>query len=413
MRKIIADTWPLFFGLSILMLANGLQGTLLGVRAGLEGFSVPTIGLVMSCYYIGFLSGSIMAPHLVERVGHIRVFAALASIASVTVLLHVVSDNPVLWGVFRILTGFGYAGLFVVVESWLNNAANKKTRGTLLASYMMTSYAGLIFGQYLINIANPAAVELFVITSALVSLSMVPLALIPRPAPDFEAPEIISLRQLLKLSPQGVYGVFASGMQGGAVLTIGAVYAYQIGFNTPQIANFMAFFILGGVVMQYPLGMLSDRVGRQLILTMTALVSAALAFTAFLFEGSLAGNIPAIHGAVFLIGGFSFPIYALSIAHVNDKLSSRAMTRASGKLILVNGAGAIVGPVLTTLLMVTLGNAGFFLTIAIVHAVFTLLSLWRTIVSRNVPVAEQSEFTPMPARISPVMSEMVETEDGG
>ncbi len=411
MRTVIRDTWPLFFGLSMMMLGNGLQGTLLGVRAGLEGFSVSTIGLIMSCYYIGFLAGSIFVPHLVERVGHIRVFSALASIASVAVLAHVVFDHPAAWGALRILTGVAYAGLYIVIESWLNNAATEKTRGTLLASYMATSYAGLIFGQYLINVANPADIQLFVITSALVSLSLVPLSLVSQRVPDFEAPETVSLRHLMRMSPQGVYGVFASGMQLGIVLTIGAVYAVMIGLNISQVASFMAWFILGGLLMQYPLGALSDRVRRQHVLSFAALMSCLAAFAAYWFEDILIADFLLMKIAVFIVGGFSFPIYALSIAHVNDRIPTGMMTRASGKMILVNGAGAVIAPAAAALMMTQLGSGAFFLTIAIIHGAFTLASVYRSIVSKSIKVEDQSDFTPVPTRISPVMGEMVDDEE--
>ncbi|GJL85180.1 MAG: MFS transporter [Micavibrio sp.] len=413
MRKIIRDTWPLFFGLSMMMLGNGLQGTLLGVRAGLEGFSVSTIGLIMSCYYIGFLAGSILAPQLVERVGHIRVFSALASIASVSVLLHIVFDEPAAWGALRVLTGFAYAGLFIVIESWLNNAATTKTRGTLLASYMATTYAGLIFGQYLINVSDPAGIELFVITSALVSLSLVPLSLISRRVPDFEAPETVSLRHLIRISPQGVYGVFSSGMQGGVVLGIGAVYAYTIGLDTTQIASFMACFILGGLLLQYPLGALSDRIQRRHVLSFAALMSCLSAFAAYWFEDVLVGDFLLMKIAVFVVGGFSFPIYALSIAHVNDKIPTGMMTRASGKMILVNGAGAVVAPAAATTMMAGLGSAGFFLIIAFIHGAFTLVSVYRGIVGKSIKIEDQSDFTPVPARVSPAIGTMLDEESEG
>lgn len=411
MRDLFNDTWPLFFGISMIMVANGLQGTLLGLRAGLEGFPLSVIGLVMSCYYIGFLAGSILTPQLVEKVGHVRVFAALASLCSVTVLGHLIFDRPESWALLRIFTGFGYAGLYVVIESWLNTKTTETNRGSILALYMSVSYLGLIFGQYLINVADPANIELFVITSALVSLSLMPLALIKLRVPDFNAPEIISLKRLLKMSPQGVYGVFAAGVQGGIVLGIGAVYASSSGFSTAHVANFMALFILGGVAFQYPLGALSDKIGRRNILSITAVCSSAIAFVVFYLEQSLLNDNMHMNIAVFLIGGFSFPIYALSLAHVNDKLSASAMTRASGKLVLVSGAGSILGPAMATFLMGVFGNNGFFLSIALIHFVFAVLSVYRTVVTDAIPVEEQSEFTLMPARSSTMVGELVDSEE--
>jgi len=193
------------------MVGNGLQGTLLGVRATIEGFDPAAIGFVMSLYYAGYLAGSRYAPKLIKRVGHIRVFTALASLASTTVLFHGIFTDILFWSVMRIITGFAYAGLYIVVESWLSDISTKKTRGTLYSIYQVIGYGGMVLGQFALNIADPETIYLFVTTSVLVSLALVPISLSSRPAPFFTEPEPISFKRLSAVSPLGIGGVFVDG----------------------------------------------------------------------------------------------------------------------------------------------------------------------------------------------------------
>tara|TARA_Y100001934_G_scaffold82548_2_gene102388 strand:+ start:945 stop:1655 length:711 start_codon:yes stop_codon:yes gene_type:complete len=236
MLAALTSTWALLLGVALIMLGNGLQGTLLGVRASVESFDTTATGLVMTCYFIGFMLGSTATPRVVRTVGHVRVFAAMASMASAAVLLHALFVSPVTWGLVRIGTGFCFAGLYVIAESWLNDRATYETRGALLSMYMIVTFGGMICGQLLINVGNPASFELFVVSSVLVSFAVVPIALTATPAPEFDMPTTVSIRQLYEVSPLGVVGMAGQGIANGALLTLTAVYAQSAGFTLAETA---------------------------------------------------------------------------------------------------------------------------------------------------------------------------------
>ncbi len=300
----IRSAWPLLLGLAILMLGNGLQGTLLGVRATLEGFSTQTTGYVMTGYYVGFLLGSFIGPKLVKNVGHIRVFAALASILSAAMLLHAVFVEPVTWFAIRVVNGFAIAGLYVVVESWLNDTATNRTRGQLLSVYMVIVLGGMAAGQFLLNLASPAGFELFILISVLVSVSLVPIALSVTRAPKFEAPVHVGWRTMYQTSPLGVVGCLIVGIAQGGLIGMGAVYAREIGMSVADVSLFMATALGGGVVLQWPVGRLSDIFDRRVIITVVTLLAALAALI-----GALVGehSTPILLLSVFLFGGLSFP----------------------------------------------------------------------------------------------------------
>ncbi|MBC8240713.1 MAG: MFS transporter, partial [Alphaproteobacteria bacterium] len=225
MFQVISNSWALFLGLGLIMLGNGLQGSLLGLRASLEGFGVTATGLVMSGYFIGLLAGAAIMPKLVARVGHVRSFGAMASLASTSILVHVVVIDPWIWWGMRFVTGFAYAGLYIVTESWLNDASENSTRGQLLSFYMLISLGGMAGGQFMLNIANPSSYELFVLISLLVSIAVIPILLSVSKAPDFNTSESVGILQLYQVSPLGVFGMLVNGIMMGAIFGMGAVYA--------------------------------------------------------------------------------------------------------------------------------------------------------------------------------------------
>ncbi|MEM9469071.1 MAG: MFS transporter [Pseudomonadota bacterium] len=404
---ILNKSWPLFFGLALIMVGNGLQGTLLGVRASIEDFNTTATGLMMSLYYLGFMAGSIYAPKLVSSVGHIRVFTALASLASATVLLHGLFVDIYLWTVIRFFTGFSYAGLYIVVESWLNNASTNKTRGKILSIYQVISFGGIVLGQFLLNIADPSGITLFAFTSVLVSFALIPISLSSRPAPDFDEPETISLRRLFIMSPLGIAGCFGVGIGSSLVFGFGGVYAASIGLSVAQIASFIAAYMIGGVVFQIPIGWVSDQYDRRKIMIIISLLSCLAAVGCFYTEppSSL------FYLFFFLLGGFSLSIYGQSLAHTNDHISEKQQVAAGSTLILINGAGAALGPVLVSIF---LDLYGFWLYFPITAAIFGALfayGLVRTFQRAPVPLEEQSDAITMPARSSPVVLTIMEESD--
>lgn len=406
MFRALTSSWPLFFGLSLIMLGNGLQGTLLGVRATMEGFDTATIGIIMSLYYFGFLGGSYYVPRLINAVGHIRVFTALASLASTTVLLHGLYPDPILWSLIRAFTGLSYAGLYIVVESWLNNASTNKTRGKMFGLYQIISYGGLMIGQFGLNIADPGTIDLFVMSSIIVSIALLPIALSSRPAPAFDEPEPISMKRLYVISPLGMVGSFATGIGLGAVFGLGAVYASSMNMTLPQISTFMALFVFGGVLSQIPIGWLSDRYDRRFVIIAISLITALVAGLCFM----VSENPYILNLVFFLFGALSLPLYGLSMAHLNDHLSPRQYVGASAAAILVNGAGAAVGPLIISFSMSIFGDQMFFPLVGLTFFWLFAYGVYRTQKRESIPLEEQGDYTAMPARPTPIS--MTITEEG-
>ena len=419
MRATVFSSWALFLGIAFIMLGNGLQNSLLGVRAELEGFATTVTGLVMTGFYVGFLAGSTLVPRLVTRVGHIRVFAALASLASVSVLLHSVFVDPVSWTAMRLVTGFSYAGLYVVAESWLNDRATNETRGQLLSVYMVVMLCGMGSGQFLLNVADPAGFELFVLSSALVSLALIPILLTVNPAPDFDEPSSISLRALYRISPLGVLGTLGTGMAQGGLAGMGAVYAKSSGMSVVEVSLFMAAILFGGMLFQWPVGRLSDRFDRRRVMTAVTILAALWAFMATAVTGPLAPLFPA--WSLFLLaglfGGMNMPMYSLAIAHTNDFLEPKQMVAASGTLVLVGGLGAVLGPMTLAGAMSYMGPGGYFWGLGVVHAVIGVFALYRMTVRRATPLEDQGAYAPVPPPASPVAAalypEAAEEEEAG
>ncbi|MBL4588840.1 MAG: MFS transporter [Alphaproteobacteria bacterium] len=405
MRKIVHSLWPLFFGLSLMMLGNGLQGTLLGVRATIEDFNTTSTGFIMSLYYLGFVFGSYFAPKLVKNVGHIRVFTALASLASVTVLLHGVIVDIWFWAFIRVFTGFSYAGLYIVVESWLNDASTNKTRGKILALYQVISYGGMVGGQFLLTTADPATVTLFILTSVLVSIALIPISLSSRPAPSFDEPEHISLKKLFSMSPTGIICAFGSGMSASIILGLGAVYAIEIGLPLAQIPTFIAIYLLGGVLFQIPIGWLSDRYNRRTILILICFLSCIISLGCFLASG---GSL-LFYILFFLLGGCSLSIYGQCLAHTNDHIAPRYFVAAGSSLILVNGVGAALGPLIVSIFMTVLSIEVYFLSLTVLFFIIFAYGLYRTQRSPSIPLEDQGEAIIMPARSAAI--ELNITED--
>ena len=277
MVSAILSTWALLAGVALLMLGNGLQGTLLGVRASQESFDTLATGIIMTCYFAGFLLGSLFTPKVIRRVGHIRVFAAYASVASAAVLLHSIWVTPLVWALVRLLTGVCFAGLYVIAESWLNDRATNETRGALLSAYMLVTLGGMICGQLLINTGDTQGFDLFIFASVLVSLAVVPIALTAAPAPAFQEASSVSIRQMYQMSPLGVVGIGLQGVANGALLSLAAVYAQQVGMTIAQTALFASAPLIGGFLMQWPVGRMSDQLDRRKVLTATAVLGATVA----------------------------------------------------------------------------------------------------------------------------------------
>ena len=386
----LASSWAILLGFGILMLGDGLQGTLLSVRADLEGFSATLTGLVMSTFYLGFLLGSIMTPRITIKVGHIRVFAAYAALSSAAILVHALIVTVPVWIAMRLISGFCFAGLYIVAESWLNDRASNESRGKLLSLYMVVTYIGVGVGQLLLNLADPLDFELFILVSILISIAVVPLLLSAGLPPTFPDSVRISLPQLFRLTPLGIVSMFAVGMVTATFFALGPVYAQRIGLSIRDTSYFMTAAVVGTVLLQGPIGALSDRFDRRVVLTLTTLLTAAAALACIPAEQI---STQALFLAIALFGGLAFPLYSVCIAYTNDHLDPNQMIAASGALVLVGGLGAIVGPLLFAVIMDRFGDHTLFWSIALVHGLTGLFALYRMTRSSPVPLDRQGPST--------------------
>ena len=360
MISVLSSSWALLLGMMLLMVGNGLQGTLLGVRGSIEGFATFEMSLVMSAYFLGFLGGSRMTPDLIRRVGHVRVFAALASFISAVLILYPALPNTGAWIIGRVIIGFCFSGVYVTAESWLNNAATNENRGKSLSLYLIAQMVGIVSAQGLLVMADPSGYELFVISSVVVSISFAPILLSVSPTPAFDTTKPMSLKELLKISPLGVVGMFLLGGIFSAQFGMAPVYGAEAGMSIGEISAFVAAFYVGALVIQYPLGWMSDRMDRRLLIFAVAIVGGASAILAMVGGGTFIVLLI----AAFLVGGMSNPLYSLLIAYTNDFLEYEDMAAASGGMVFINGLGAISGPIITGWIMEVYGPPGFFLFIA-------------------------------------------------
>ncbi len=385
----LAATWKLLLGMGILMLGAGLTSTEISLRAALEGFSAPVTGVVMSCYYLGYLLGTAAAPRLVRRVGHIRVFAAMAAMASASVLIQGLFVDPLTWGLLRGVSGLCFAGLYVVAESWLNDRSSRATRGALLAIYMVVLYVGLGCAQFLLIPANPNTDRPFMLAAVMISLAMVPILLAAHRAPEIALPRKVSYRDLYRDSPLGVVAVTVGGMITSSVYSMGPLYAQRSGLGTAGVATFMGISILAAVLGQFPAGMLSDRMDRRTVIAGACVIATAGAGALVMF--------PAMpHVLFYLLAGLfsamSFTLYSLGVSHVNDQLEPAQMVEASSALLRLNGIGAAVSPVLLGTLIAHFGTGAYFGALAGLAALLTLFDLWRKRRSEPVPAELKGAF---------------------
>lgn len=388
--------WPLFLAMALIMLGNGLQGTLIAIRATLEGFPPAVTGFVMSGYFVGFLFGSSIAPKLMWQVGHVRVYAGLASLASTATLAHLIFINPFAWGIFRIITGFCLAGLYIVAESWLNGASTNANRGKLLSVYMLTFSLAMAGGQGLLRFDSPGGFKLFIVASVLVSLAVVPIALTPTRAPAFEEPTGVPIRDLLRAAPLGVVTVMITGLSNGAILSGGPVYGAEAGMSAPRIGIFIAATLIGQLFLQWPIGALSDRISRRRVIFGVTSIAAIVATSAMQLDPLGQGFLI----MAFLFGGMTYPMYSLAVSHVNDVVPEDKMVAASAAMIMVNGLGAIAGPIIATISVTILGPVGFWFSLAAVHGTLGVFAGYRLLTKRNIALADHGKgrFAAIPFR---------------
>ena len=415
MGKLFKNSWALFAGYGVIIIAHGLQGNLLGVRAVIENFNFIATGAMMSGYFIGYFTGANFVPNLVAKVGHIRVFAAFASSASLSILIHAVFVDPIVWIAGRFLTGFSIIGIFIVVESWLNDRANNRTRGQVLSIYMLISFAGLALGTLLLNFSSPEKYEPFILISLLLSIALIPILLTKRKPPKFKKISGIKIKELYKISPFGAVGMFCTGFIHSAIFTLGAVYAATVNFTIFEISLLLFLITISGAIFQWPMGYFSDGTDRRIIIIFAAFLGAVFASLALYSSGTSLANMYLATSIgtdkimffiyVTLYAGMALPSFTLFLAYVNDYVPKEKFVAAGAGLQIIFGLGAMGGPILCSLLMYKFGANGFFVHLVFFHLIIGLFGMYR-ITKRSYKDNPESTFTPLPRNITPLGIEL-------
>lgn len=401
MLTVLRTTWPLLLGILLLMVGNGMQGTLLGIRGKIEGISTTQMSGVMSAYFGGFLLGSRVVPELIRQVGHVRVFAALGSLISSVLILYAAAPHWISWSLMRLLIGFCFSGVYITAESWLNAGTTNENRGQAMSAYMIMQMLGIISAQFLMNTADPAGYLLFVIPSVLVSVSFLPILLSTQPAPQFATLKRMSFGSLFRVSPLGCIGIFLMGGVFSALFGMASVWGSTKGLSVREISAFVAAIYAGGLLLQYPIGWLSDHGDRRIIVLGLSVLGAAVSLATVTLQPDIWGLLL----AAALIGGVANPVYSLLLAYTNDFLDSSDMAAASAGLLFINGVGAMAGPLITGWLMSLLGPDGFWVYIGLLLAVLAFYAGWRRTRRPAAPVADQQSFAVIAPSATPVAVE--------
>lgn len=409
MKTALAPVATLLVGVAILLTGQGMQGTLLPVRASLELFSTFSIGIIGAAYFFGFTVGCLKGGELVKGVGHVRVFLAMTALASAAPLIHGLVLHPIAWVLLRALTGFCFAVLYVVIESWLNEQSSNEDRGVVFSTYVMITLTVMAAGQMMTLLYDPTGLQLFIIASVLVSLGAVPVALTKSKTPEQPQDVEVDIRRLFKLSPAGTIGCIGVGLTNGAFWSLAPVFTAGVSDNPSLAAWFMSSAVVGGAVSQWPLGILSDRIGRRRTMILSAVCSAAVAVLILITASEIGFIGINLLGAAW--GMFAFPIYAIAVAHANDYAGADDYVMVSSGLLLMFGGGAIAGPFLASAIMETAGPSGLYLMTAVVHVLVALYALQRILRRTRTPAEHHTEFGDALATtytVSPVYEEEIQ-----
>jgi MFS family permease len=404
MTRAIYQLTVLFLGFGLLTLANGLINSVLVLRMQVEGFALEVSGLVMSAHALGVLIGPFVVPRLLHRTGHIRLFAILAAVISVVTLLHPLLIEVPAWLGLRVVSGFALAGCSMILESWLNHRADHGTRGRVLAVYMIVNYLGFGLGQFLLATGSPASFELFSLAAALFSLALLPIAATRINEPERPEPQVPTFYRLWRLSPLGTVACFAAGFIGMAFIAAGPLFARARGLDLDAIAVFMGVAVISGLVLQLPIGRLSEQMDRRKLIAIVSFVFAllAVAMISASRHGALAATLMvAVYGAV------GYTLYPLALTHANDMIEPHETVALSGGLIFASALGSILGPIAATGAMSVIGPDGLFAATALMAGGLGLFAIWRVLEGAPVVEAARTGFvatvatTPAVAELDP------------
>ncbi|MBI1779739.1 MAG: MFS transporter [Proteobacteria bacterium] len=394
MTRFFLPVGALMLGIALMLLGNGLFSTFIALRMTLEGFATSLIGLVVAGYSVGFLAGCIVGGRLIRRIGHIRAFAVLGALTCCLSLSYPFLIDPYAWIVLRTANGYCAAGMFMIAESWLNARTPTKLRGRVLALYTISNKLAFGGGQLLLLLADPAGPLLFMTAAFVYSLSLVPVAATTQTAPTMTLSERVGIRRLYELSPLGVVGCILTGLIASSISGMAPVFAAGIGLSTGEVAQFMAFMVLGGLGLQWPIGWLTDRYDRRSVLLAVVLVMSVMsAALAVVWQWSL----PALYILFALHGGLLGALYPICVAHTNDFVERRQVVSVSGSLLLLWAAGAATGPAIASQIMAVIGPTGLFWFVTLLSLALAGFIAWRMSQRAGKPADEQGRFVPQPA----------------
>mgnify|MGYP000825862769 FL=1 len=393
LRTIVSPLTAFFAGTALACCAYALLTSTLGLRMAEASVSTFAAGIVLSLYYAGYIIASLTSNQIINRVGHIRAFSTYISLFSALVLMHYFSDNPVYWGILRLLEGYCMGSSFMCLESWLNTRANNNNRGLLMSLYMITSYLGASTGQLLLNIPDPQGIVIYIVVSVIFSLALVPISLTALPSPNITVHKSMSLIKLYKISPVGVIGCLCSGIFVGGFYSLGAIYANLIGLDVQMTSLFMFFGVLGGLLIQFPLGRLSDRMDRRFLMMW---IAGILFFIAPWVHFFVSDGVWQLCTGALLLGCGTFILYPLSVSHVNDLIEDDDRVNAAGMLILLQSLGMIFGPVAISYFMQHFGAISFVLAYSAVTAGFVLFTLKHITFKPDINYINITPTAPMP-----------------
>lgn len=407
MLKAVAALSALLLAAGVLLTGNGLQSTLISVRANIEDFPTALIGVLMSAYFAGFVAGCRINPAFIKSVGHIRTFVALASIASASALAHALFVDVLFWAILRAITGFCFAGLFMVIESWINERATNATRGRILSVYRIIDLLGLTLGNALLAVADPAGFQLFAVISILISLALAPVALTRSPAPKPVQTARLDIPRLFAVSPAAAIAAPMGALANAAFWAMGPVYVQRLGHEPEVIAAFMGAAIVGAALLQWPLGWLSDRIDRRKVIVASSLAGALSAF-ALAQVGALSTTWLLTFG--FLVGAFIIPMFGLAAAHANDHADPDNAVATNGGLLLLHGCGSVAGATIGGVVISLAGPSSLFDYIGSVYVALALICLYRILKRAPAPDEKKAPFVPVPKSAAPTVFEIAQEE---
>ncbi len=416
MNKVLKNSWALFLGMGGIMMAYGFQSSLLGVRAVQEEFTLTATGFLMSGYFIGYFIGAATIPNIISRVGHIRVFAAFASLSSLVILIHAILISPFIWFLLRVLTGISMVCIYTVAESWLNDRSSNKNRGSVLSIYMVTLYGSVGIGMFLLNFSTPKNFEPFILISVITSIALIPILLTKKKPPNFKKIEAMTLKNLYKSSPFGAISSFFYGTIQSALFTLLAVYATSMNFTILEISIVTFLLAISGAIAQFPIGKFSDLYDRRKILIFSTFGAAIFAIIAIqvsqqmYMPGDLATSKFWFYVFFILFSFCSLPMFSLILAHTNDYIPKEKFVAAGAGLQFLFGLGAMSGPFLCSIFMNIIGPNGFFIFLFFFHSVIGVFGIYRMKVRPTVDNPD-SQFVAMPQTITPAGIELNPTTE--